>query len=144
MRIVGLIAIITAFMVGIGSNLPIMIDPASLIIVLGGTLGMLLFGSSSIPTMFKTIFSGTATVEELQAGVKGWKMASAYSLASGGIGTIIGLVIMLKYMDDPAAIGPGIAIALLTTFYGIVLSLAIFLPLQSRLEDRVQERTAQS
>ena len=71
-------------------------------------------------------------------------MARFYSLDAGGIGTFIGLIIMLKNMDDPAAIGPGMAIAILTIFYALVLSFAIFLPLQSRLENRIQEQNASS
>ena len=59
----------------------------------------------------------------------------------GAIGTIIGLVIMLKNMDDPAAIGPGMAIAILTILYGFILAFAIALPVRSRLEDRAAAST---
>jgi len=41
--------------------------------------------------------------------------------AMGMIGTLIGLVAMLLKMDDPAAIGPAMAVALLTTFYGALI-----------------------
>ncbi|MED5414633.1 MAG: MotA/TolQ/ExbB proton channel family protein, partial [Candidatus Latescibacterota bacterium] len=56
--------------------------------------------------------------------------------AMGGIGTIIGLVIILKNMDDPAALGPGMAVALLTVFYGLFVAYAVALPLQTRLRSR--------
>lgn len=53
--------------------------------------------------------------------------------AFGMLGTLIGLVIMLSDLDDPAAIGPGMATALLTTFYGTLLANLIFLPMASNL-----------
>ena len=54
--------------------------------------------------------------------------------AFGMIGTLIGLVIMLKNMDDPAAIGPGMAIALLTTMYGAIISNIFFGPVAQKLK----------
>jgi chemotaxis protein MotA len=56
-----------------------------------------------------------------------------YAPAFGMIGTLIGLVIMLGNMDDPAAIGPGMAVALLTTLYGAVIANVICLPLAEKL-----------
>lgn len=54
--------------------------------------------------------------------------------AFGMIGTLIGLVIMLKNMDDPAAIGPGMAIALLTTMYGAIMANVLFGPVVQKLK----------
>src|SRR5690606_33825869 len=59
-----------------------------------------------------------------------------YAPAFGMIGTLVGLVIMLANMDDPSAIGPGMAVALLTTLYGAVLSNVLFLPMVDRLTAR--------
>lgn len=56
--------------------------------------------------------------------------------AFGMIGTLIGLVQMLAGMDDPSAIGAGMATALLTTLYGSVLSNVVFLPLAGVLKVR--------
>ena len=57
----------------------------------------------------------------------------------GMIGTLIGLVIMLGGMDDPTKIGPGMAVALLTTLYGLVVANAFFLPLARKLSQRSSE-----
>ena len=54
--------------------------------------------------------------------------------AMGLIGTLIGLVQMLGNLKDPSSIGPAMAVALLTTFYGAVLANMVFLPLASKLE----------
>lgn len=62
-----------------------------------------------------------------------------YAPAFGMIGTLIGLVVMLQNMDDPSAIGPGMAVALLTTMYGAVMANALALPLADRLSRRSNE-----
>jgi len=59
--------------------------------------------------------------------------------AMGMIGTLIGLVAMLANMDDPKAIGPAMAIALLTTLYGSLLANAVFIPISDKLRLRAAE-----
>lgn len=59
--------------------------------------------------------------------------------AMGMIGTLIGLVAMLSNMEDPKAIGPAMAIALLTTLYGSLLANAVFLPISDKLKLRADE-----
>jgi chemotaxis protein MotA len=53
--------------------------------------------------------------------------------AFGMVGTIIGLVMMLTHLD-PATIGPGMAIAVLTTLYGLLATNLIFLPIAEKLK----------
>ena len=62
-----------------------------------------------------------------------------YAPAFGMIGTLIGLVIMLQNMDDPNAIGPGMAVALLTTLYGALIANLVALPLADKLGVRSSE-----
>ena len=59
--------------------------------------------------------------------------------ALGLIGTLIGLVQMLKSMDDPSTIGPAMAVALLTTFYGAILANLVFNPIAAKLKTRSKE-----
>jgi chemotaxis protein MotA len=59
--------------------------------------------------------------------------------AMGLIGTLIGLVQMLQSLDDPSSIGPAMAVALLTTFYGAILANVILLPLAGKLRYRHSE-----
>ena len=63
------------------------------------------------------------------------KMAT-FAPAFGMIGTLIGLVQMLNMLSDPSSIGPAMAIALLTTFYGTILSTLFFLPISGKLKAR--------
>jgi chemotaxis protein MotA len=67
------------------------------------------------------------------------RKAAEISPAMGLIGTLIGLVQMLGRLDDPATIGPAMAVALLTTFYGAVLANMVFSPLASKLERNSME-----
>lgn len=59
--------------------------------------------------------------------------------AFGMIGTLVGLVQMLANMSDPSSIGAGMAVALLTTFYGAVVSNVFMTPLSNKLDIRAKE-----
>lgn len=64
---------------------------------------------------------------------------AAAAPAFGMIGTLIGLVQMLRTLDDPSKIGGGMAVALLTTLYGAVIANMFCIPLAGKLESRSQE-----
>jgi len=59
--------------------------------------------------------------------------------AFGMLGTLIGLILMLKNLNDPGALGPGMALALITTFYGSILANLIFIPIAGKLKLRSSE-----
>ena len=65
-----------------------------------------------------------------------FKKMGAYSPAFGMLGTLIGLVRMLSQLDDPSTMGPAMAVALLTTFYGSMASTMVFLPIAGKLRAR--------
>lgn len=69
------------------------------------------------------------------------RRASEIAPAMGLIGTLVGLVQMLANLDDPSKIGPAMAIALITTFYGAVLGSMILAPLSAKLERLAQEQS---
>ncbi len=77
--------------------------------------------------------------ERHQKGASILRKSAEVAPAMGLIGTLIGLVKMLGTLDDPSGIGPAMAIALLTTFYGAFLAYIIFTPLASKLERNSQE-----
>jgi chemotaxis protein MotA len=62
------------------------------------------------------------------------RRGSEVAPAMGLIGTLVGLVQMLAQLEDPSAIGPSMALALLTTFYGAILGTVILGPLAAKLE----------
>lgn len=63
-----------------------------------------------------------------------WESAASVSPSWGMIGTLIGLIAMLLNLDDPGAMGPMMAIALVTTFYGVVLANWIFTPIANKIK----------
>ncbi|HEY0271484.1 MAG TPA: MotA/TolQ/ExbB proton channel family protein [Sphingomonas sp.] len=63
-----------------------------------------------------------------------WRAAADVAPAMGMIGTVVGLIRMFATMDDPAAIGPGMALALTTTLYGVIVANVIAGPIAGRLE----------
>lgn len=65
--------------------------------------------------------------------------AAGYAPAFGMLGTLIGLIQMLLYLDDPSKIGRGMAVALVTTFWGVLLSNLVFHPLAAKLRNRTRE-----
>ena len=68
------------------------------------------------------------------------KTLGTFSPAFGMVGTLIGLVFMLFNMGgDPSAMGPAMAVALVTTFYGSVLANLVFIPFSEKLELRNKE-----
>ena len=75
-----------------------------------------------------------AMIVRHQKGVNVLRRAAEFSPAMGLIGTLIGLVQMLGGLDDPTTIGPRMAVALLTTFYGALLANLVFSPLAAKLE----------
>lgn len=56
--------------------------------------------------------------------------------AFGMVGTLIGLVQMLSTMSDPASLGPAMAVAIITTFYGSILANLLFIPMADKLKAR--------
>jgi chemotaxis protein MotA len=80
-----------------------------------------------------------ATIQRHSKSTSVLRKMGEFAPAIGLIGTLIGLVQMLGNLDDPSTIGPSMAVALLTTFYGAVLANMFFLPLASKLERNSQE-----
>lgn len=81
----------------------------------------------------------TMTTERHEFGAKIYKGMGDVAPAMGMIGTLIGLVAMLSNMDDPKAIGPAMAVALLTTLYGAFFANIICLPMSVKLNNRAEE-----
>lgn len=107
--------------------------------------GLLLIADGMDSATIRTILSTEqkTMVEHHRAGQKIFTEMGKFAPAFGMIGTLIGLVQMLAELDDPSSIGPAMAVALLTTFYGAVLANLIFLPMVTKLERRIQIEVAQ-
>ena len=72
--------------------------------------------------------------------VKFLNKAGMYAPAFGMVGTLIGLIQMLQNLNDPAAIGPAMAVAMITTFWGALLANLVFLPLAGKVQAQLIAR----
>lgn len=103
--------------------------------------GIMLIVDGTEPELVRNILE-TELVYLEERHVKGQKVfetAAGFAPAFGMIGTLIGLINMLRTIDDPSTIGPNMSVALVTTFYGSVLANVVFLPLANKLKSRNNE-----
>jgi chemotaxis protein MotA len=100
--------------------------------------GLQLVVDGSDPELVRNILeTELAFVEERHKSGQGIFITMAtLAPAFGMIGTLIGLINMLKHLDDPAVIGPNMAVALITTFYGALFANLICIPIASKLNIR--------
>ncbi len=77
-----------------------------------------------------------AIEEEQKIGKKVVEKAGEMAPAWGMIGTLIGLILMLQNLNDPATLGPSMALALITTFYGAILANLFFIPMSGKIANR--------
>jgi len=97
-----------------------------------------LIADNADPALIRdTVMIEIATMKRRHAvSIAVFNRLGAVAPAFGMIGTLIGLVQMLARLDDPSAIGPAMAVALITTFYGALLANLLFLPIAGKLKAR--------
>jgi len=107
--------------------------------------GLLLSVDGLEPEMIRDIMESEVNNQEERhsRGQQIMKSMGTYAPAFGMIGTLIGLIKMLQTLEDPTQIGAGMAVALVTTFYGAFLANLIFLPIAGKLETISNAETAQ-
>jgi len=107
-----------------GGQLSGFIDLPSLVIVIGG-MSCATVGSFPIKIIGEAIgdalVQGATEEERVLRSHHVLSKMGDFAVASGLMGTVIGLVNMLANLDDPTAIGPAMAVALLTMFYGVII-----------------------
>jgi len=100
-------------------------DGGSFLITGGGTFTLLLaaFGWRGMAGAFVTLFGRRTSASNIRDAIQLFRLGAAFALGCGFLGTLIGFVIMLQNMSEPSAIGPAIAVSLLTYLYAVVLAL---------------------
>lgn len=103
--------------------------------------GILLSVDGIEPEVIQDIMNAeiTALEERHYRGREIIEKSGEYAPAWGMIGTLVGLVLMLSSLQDPASLGPNMAVALLTTLYGTVLANLVFIPMANKLENKTEE-----
>ena len=85
----------------------------------------------------RSLFGAEYQGAELRAVIQAWQQLRTYVMASGILGTLIGMINMFQNLDVYAAFFPGTATAVITIFYAMILSYFVFLLLQHRLEKQL-------
>ena len=98
--------------------------------------GVLLIVDGTDPELVRAILETELNcIESRHKNVNGfWETIASMGPAWGMIGTLIGLINMLKNLDDAASIGPNMSVALITTLYGSMLANWIALPIAQKLK----------
>jgi chemotaxis protein MotA len=97
---------------------------------------------TAVPKLEDALETELGCIQERHAtGKKIFDQLGASLPAFGMVGTLIGLIQMLGQLDDPSKIGAGMAVAMVTTFYGALVANMVYLPLAGKLEARSKEET---
>ncbi len=98
--------------------------------------GLMLIVDGSDPELVRNILeTEMAYIETRHNDVRGvWDFVGSSAPAWGMIGTLIGLILMLQDLSDPSQLGPKMAIALVTTFYGSIIANFIAMPISNKLK----------
>ncbi|MCP4710807.1 MAG: hypothetical protein GY869_19460 [Planctomycetes bacterium] len=141
MRLVGIILLVAlvgyGLAAGAGDKILVFLSPHSLIDILGGTGLILLIahGRREWGEFFRFIRFKSGEMDDEAKVAVGEFLAtgSRAALALGLFWELICIIIMLMNMDDPSAVGPGMAMSILPLVYGIVLSEMVFVPMHKNL-----------
>ncbi len=144
MRILGIVVLALlgwAFLaISPGAAFAAFIDFPAAVLVFGGMLGVLLLSHEAdtwkLFGRFLLRRSDSFRQDDRETLVGFLQTAGRGSIACGGLGTVIGLIVMLGNLGDPAAIGPGMAVALLAIFYALFLSELVIRPMRRSLEPK--------
>lgn len=143
-NIFGLMGMVFLLLLGMGlQNIGSFIDIPSLQIVIGVTLFSLLV-TTSHTTIKKlpAVLAGHITLKSMNEAapfVNMFESMSRVAMGAGGIGTIVGLILMLGNMSDVDSIGPNMAVAIICALYGLIFSELILQPMKNLIIARVEK-----
>jgi flagellar motor component MotA len=116
-----------------GVRFVVYLDPASLVLVLGLTLVMLRAGWTfrAMGSQFRNSLDDKADRASLEEAMLFFTSARRYLALAAGFAVFIGLIAILTHLTDRNKLGPNLAVALLSAFYAIILTVAICIPFET-------------
>jgi len=98
--------------------------------------GLQMLADGSEPEAIRSVLEVELSMNENKdlLAAKVWEGFGGYAPTIGIIGAVLGLIHVMNNLSDPAALGPGIAVAFVATIYGVGLANLIFLPMASKLK----------
>ncbi len=107
--------------------------------------GLQLLADGNEPENLRAILEvevDTREEHDMQA-AKVFESMGVYAPTLGIVGAVLGLISVMRNLDDPSALGPGIAVAFIATIYGIASANLLFLPMASKLKSVIAEESRQ-
>lgn len=100
-----------------------------------GNIMRMLIDGLEVEEIKSTAESAMAQIDQkLSTEISVWETLGDLFPAFGMIGTLIGLIQMLQNLSDPSALGPGMAVAMITTLYGAILANTLCIPVAKKLK----------
>ena len=143
-HMIGLVATFGLILVGMGEPL-IFLDDRALFIVYSATLWGAISATGKrvlqmAPVTFRVLRGNSnLTAEDLFFWVSAFRTTIQCTIAGGFSAAIMGFILMLVNLDDPARIGPAMALALLGMLYALIIAYLLLLPLQTCFEKQMAE-----
>ncbi|HUO44444.1 MAG TPA: flagellar motor protein [Burkholderiales bacterium] len=78
--------------------------------------------------------------ERLRQAARIWDAAGGYAPTIGILGAVLGLIQVMQNLSDPSRLGAGIAVAFVSTIYGVALANLLFLPIANKVRALIAER----
>ena len=140
--LIGLLLLVGIFLVDLGPNLSLIVDPLACTFVAVGTLGLVLT-SFSLGELRHAVAIGLGawfttrqnSVSDIQTAEIFYRHVAIYAQVIGWIGVIFGLVIMLEdgVFGTPATWQSGLRVCILTVLYGLFIAYIVCMPIRTRL-----------
>ena len=91
------------------------------------------------PTRIAEILNADTDAFEMQRrqAIRVWDSAGGTAPTMGILGAVLGLVQVMQHLSEPAKLGPGIAVAFVSTLYGVGLANLLFLPVANRMKEQL-------
>lgn len=138
------LALLAAAVLISGAGITLVLDPPSFIFVAGLALVVSLMGGSfrEIGGYFKVVFrnAGEAEAVQLKKALRYFRTLRGALIAAGLCGTLTGVIVMLSVLSDPSTLGRGMALALTTLFYAVILILTVALPFEQAAAKLLAEK----
>jgi chemotaxis protein MotA len=107
-------------------------------------LGLLIDGVASKELRERLEIAMEKEEEKYSDAARVFEAAGGYAPTIGILGAVLGLIHVMKSLDDPSKLGPGIAVAFVATIYGVGLANLVALPAAGKLKSRGRAATANS
>lgn len=118
------------------------VDFPSFALVVGGTLAVLMIACDpdNWRNAGRVVFGARESLDQVgyRSAAVFFGQASRAAIGLGILGHLMGMIMMLGNLDDPSALGPGMAVSLITVLYGLGLSEFFFVPMQATAMKRAE------